>query len=187
MSRFSGLLPRKTSGPDVESLVNLPSITSPTLVPVPWHSTYAVSENPMPALAYAFRMTASCPSALGSVIPLVFPLLPIILVLTYHQGETQFIRKKPHALIAVARITDRIASPSWIASSSLLRYSAPIPSALPYPSAEESNVWQVDVPESTPAFIVPRCCSGDCIKLAPATTAPSHSPLSSAVHAICRQ
>lgn len=68
-----------------------------------------------------------------------------------------------------------------------LMYTALMPSALPYPSAEASNVWQVDVGERTPPFIVSICCSGAIIRLAAATTALSQSPALIAEIAVCRQ
>src|SRR5258706_2284604 len=89
--------------------------------------------------------------------------------------------------MAAPRITDRIGSPSRMASLSRFRYKAPMPSARPYPSADASKVWQVEVRERTPPFIVAKCCSGDWIRLALATMAPSHSRFSSAVQAICKQ
>jgi hypothetical protein len=49
-----------------------------------------------------------------------------------------------------------------------------------------SNVWQVEVPERTPAFIVLMCCSGDWMRFTPATMAASQSPASRAVQAAWR-
>ena len=81
-----------------------------------------------------------------------------------------------YALMAVPRMIARIGSPSLSAVDNLFTKSALTPSARPYPSALTSNVWQVDVGDKTPPFIVPRCCSGEVIRFAPATIAASHSP-----------
>lgn len=89
-------------------------------------------------------------------------------------------------LPAVPRMIERIGSPSATALLNFFRYSAPNPSARPYPSAASSKVWQVPVGDRTPAFMVPSCCSGDWSRFDAATIAASHSPASSAVHAWCR-
>jgi hypothetical protein len=46
-----------------------------------------------------------------------------------------------------------------------------------------SKVWQAEVGERNPPFIVPTCCSGDMMRFAPATIAASQSPFLMAVTA----
>lgn len=89
--------------------------------------------------------------------------------------------------MAVPRTIPQILLPSLRAEERDFKYTELTASALPYPSAEASNVWHVEVGERTPPFIVPRCCSGAVIKLAAATMAPSHSPFFMALTALWRQ
>lgn len=61
--------------------------------------------------------------------------------------------------MAVERITALIGSPSANAVDNRLMYNAAMPSPLPNPSADASNVWQVDVGDKMPSLPAPICFS----------------------------
>lgn len=88
-----------------------------------------------------------------------------------------------HELMAVARMTALIGSPSLIASDNRLMYKAAIPSPLPKPSADSSKVWQVDDGDKTPRLSLPSCFSTLVTRLDPPTTAAVQSPASKLWHA----
>lgn len=127
-----------------------------TLVPVPWHSTMAVfARSAMPAIAYARRMSLSWLAGSGTVMPFVLPSL----------------------LVAVARMTPRMGSPSRSASASLLMCTAVTPSPLPYPSALASKDLHDPEGESTPCSAMLAVIRGERMMFTPPTTAEAQLPL----------
>ena len=98
----------------------------------------------------------------------------------------QLMTCRTYAFIAVPRIMALKGFPQVMASGTFFRYNAPMPSARAYPSADTSKVWQIDVGDTAPSFVVSSCPSGPSIKLLPTTMAESQSPHRRAVTAICK-
>ena len=139
----------------------LTSTGSPSRVPVPWVTTWSMSAGSIPLRSRASRISFSCASPEGAVMPLVRPSPLTALASTRASGR----RPSRRASDSRCRTTTLMASPGTI------------------PSARRSKARHIPDGESMPAPFMASMKVGVANRFTPATTAMSQSPTRNELHA----